>query len=88
MSIESSSVYKKLNLLEAIYIRLLGPDFRYRIGVSGPYTDLFFWNVLHNRCEPVTCQLHPPQQVRAYASNPKTQTLNLRTLNHKPKPLN
>ena len=58
MSIESSSVYKKLNLLEAIYIRLLGPDFRYRIGVSGPYTDLFFWNVLHNRCEPVTCQLH------------------------------
>ena len=44
-------VYKKLNLLESIYIDLLGPDFRYRVGVQGPHTDLFYWNVLLNRPE-------------------------------------
>ena len=44
-------VYKKLNLLESIYIDLLGPDFRYRVGVQGPHTDLFYWNVLLNRAE-------------------------------------
>jgi len=24
---------------------------RYRMGIEGPYTDLFFWNVLLNRLE-------------------------------------
>jgi hypothetical protein len=32
--IERSSVYKKLNLLESIYIDLLGNDFRYRLGIQ------------------------------------------------------
>jgi len=38
-------------LLEGMYVYLLGPDFRYRMGVQGKYTDLFLWNVLLNRKE-------------------------------------
>jgi hypothetical protein len=40
---------KQMALLESIYIELLGSAFRYRIGIHGPYQDLFFWNVLNNR---------------------------------------
>jgi len=47
--IHHCQAYKKLNTLEYLYMALLGDDFRYRIGIQGPYTDLFFWNVLHNR---------------------------------------
>ena len=32
--IERCTVYKKLNLLESIYIHLLGNDFRYRMGTQ------------------------------------------------------
>lgn len=32
--IERCTVYKKLNLLEGIYIHLLGNDFRYRMGIQ------------------------------------------------------
>ena len=40
---------KKMMQLEAFYLYLLGPDFKYRIGIQGTYTDLFLWNVLLNR---------------------------------------
>ncbi len=46
---ENLSVVKQMALLESIYIDLLGPAFRYRIGIQGPYMDLFFWNVLNNQ---------------------------------------
>lgn len=32
--VEQSSVYKKLNVLESVYADLLGPDFRYRLGIQ------------------------------------------------------
>ena len=30
---------------------LLGPDFRYRLGILGPHTDLYYWAVLNNERE-------------------------------------
>jgi hypothetical protein len=46
---ESLGRVKQMALLESIYIDLLGSEFRYRIGIQGPYMDLFFWTVLNNR---------------------------------------
>jgi len=40
---------REIMLLEGIYVRLLGPAFRYRVGIQGTTTDLFFINVLGNR---------------------------------------
>jgi hypothetical protein len=49
--LENLGRVKQMALLESIYIELLGSAFRYRIGIHGPYKDLFFWNVLNNRFE-------------------------------------
>ena len=51
ITIERATVYKKINLLESIFIHLLGDSFRYRLGIQGAQTDLFFWCVLQNRNE-------------------------------------
>jgi len=40
---------KLLILLEGLYVHLLGPSFRYRLGIQGTELDLFFWNVLQNK---------------------------------------
>ena len=40
---------REIMLLEGIYVKLLGPAFRYRVGIHGASTDLFFINVLSNR---------------------------------------
>ena len=42
---------KQILLLESIYAKLLGPAFRYRVGIQREHTDLFFWNVLQNRVD-------------------------------------
>jgi hypothetical protein len=44
-------VYKKLNILESVYVDLLGSDFRYRLGILGPHTDLYYWAILNNEVE-------------------------------------
>ena len=51
ITIERATVYKKLNVLESIFIHLLGDSYRYRLGIQGAQTDLFFWCVLQNRHE-------------------------------------
>jgi hypothetical protein len=41
----------RINLLESIFIHLLGDSFRYRLGIQAPQTDLFYWCVLENKHE-------------------------------------
>ena len=50
-ALEHTKNVKELMLLEGIYVDLLGDEFRYRMGIQGPHTDLFFWNILLNRCD-------------------------------------
>jgi hypothetical protein len=38
-----------LMALEGVYVQLCGPACRYRMGIQGPWFDLFFWNVLQNK---------------------------------------
>ena len=42
---------KQIIILESVYARLLGPAFRYRIGMKHEYMDIFLWNVLQNRID-------------------------------------
>jgi hypothetical protein len=54
-SLKDTYMKKKLSshiiLLEGLYIHLMGPNFRYRMGVLGPELDLFLWNVLQQKLD-------------------------------------
>jgi len=46
---KEKKLVKNLILLEGLYVHLLGPSFRYRMGIQGPGLDLFLWNILQNK---------------------------------------
>ena len=50
-NLQDLKITRRLMVLTALYEEILGPMFVYKIGIQGPYFDLFLWNVLMNRRE-------------------------------------
>ena len=50
-ALEEAKVTRHLMILLGLYQDILGERFRYKLGVQGPFFDLFLWNVLMNRKE-------------------------------------